>query len=197
MTSKRLFSSVILCVVLFATSYAQNEDLDLLNQQLFFMSINDDIYFYDGQINLNNNDVIYGRMSVNHKRDSKQSVILITQDCWEYIPNDEIHSVVLFGLNNTDDHSETKFVSIENQEKLFRELYVKDSENAIYDLLAKPFDESVMSDIYVMEDNTLIRTYNFWHSGPKADLINYFKDRDNKNYKRRDFKSLDMLFAKL
>lgn len=196
MTSKRLFSTIILCFVLVGTSNAQNEDLYLLNQQLFLMSINDDVYFFDGQINLKNNEVINGLVSINHIKDDKQSVILRANDCWDYIPNEEINSVILFSIENND-YIETKFVSIENQEKLFRELYVKDSENAIYDLHEKPFDDRVIVDIYVLEDNKLIRTYNFWHSGPKADLINYFKDRDNKDYRRRDFKSLDDLFAKL
>ena len=63
--------------------------------------------------------------------------------------------------------------------------------------MEKPFDGKTMSNIYVLENDKLVYIFNFWHSGPKADLLNYFEDRDKKKYKRRDFKNLEKLFAQL
>jgi len=51
--------------------------------------------------------------------------------------------------------------------------------------MKKPFDGKIMNDDHVLENNTLVASYDFWHSDPKSYLFNYCEDRDQKKYKRR------------
>lgn len=203
MVSKILLKSFIILLIASYTpktqAQAQNQvhEVDLLGlQSIQFSTINDEIYFYDGLINLKNNEILEGSISLNHIKDGKYSVILRTKDSCTYISNEDIEDVVLLEKNKHN-VSQTRFVLLENHQKLLRELYFKDSENAIYDAMEKPFDGSVMNDVYVKENGSLIRLFDFWTSGPKKALINYINKRDNKKYKRRDFKSLEQLFATL
>ena len=198
MISKFLQKSafVISCLLVSFSVKAQSDDVFLLNQILVQTEINDKNYFYFGNINLTNNEVLTGNISLNNYRNGQYTAILKTEDSCQYIPNTEIETVELF--NNDDNFNQsTRFITLQNKQKLYRELHVKDSKNAIYDSMEKPFDGKVMSGIYVLENNSLHSIYNFWHSGPKADLLNYFEDRDHKKYKRRDYKNLERLFAQL
>ena len=188
------------CIALFLISTvtianAQDVDLALVNLQIALDNQNN-VDFYDGQVQLKNNETYQGRISLNHFNGDQYAVLLRTNDGCTHISNEEINSVTLFG-NDRYKTTETQFVSLEGHDKLFRILYKKDDGIAVYDSIEKPFDNSIMNDVYILEDNELVSIFNFWSSGPKKDIINYLNERDNSNYKRRDFKSLDDLFAKL
>lgn len=198
MTSKFLLKSILAILFLTASPIVkgQSDDDFILQQTLLNIQLNDTNYFYDGIIYLKNNEVLTGNIGLNRQRDGQYAALLITDDGCQYIPNTEIEIVELFA-NDDNDYESTVFIPLKDKEKLYRELYVKDAENAIYDSMKKPFDGKIMSGVYVLENNSLLSIYNFWHSGPKADLLNYFEDRDQKKYKRRDFKNLETLFAQL
>jgi len=157
---------------------------------------NNSTNFYEGEVHLKNNESFKGLISINKIQNGEYSTLINLEDGCKYVPNKNIKNVVLFGKSK-DQQNETVFVMLQNKRKLYRELYTKDSKNGIYDLLEKPFDWKIMSDVLIMEDNALTSVYNFWSSGPKKDIINYINKRDNKKYKRRDFKSLEKLFAAL
>ncbi|EPR74377.1 hypothetical protein ADIWIN_0478 [Winogradskyella psychrotolerans RS-3] len=197
MTSKiNLSFFVLLGFLAFNTkALAQDENLDLFNQQLFFYS-NLDHDFYDGEITMKNNETINGFVSLNHIDNQHYAVILSTDDGCIYIPNEDVSSVTLFNAHKGETTA-TKFVAIEGYDKLFRELYIKDEDSAIYDLIEAPYDSKIINDVYIKENNTLVSIDDFWTSGPKKDLINYINKRDNTDFKRKDFKSLNTLFAKL
>lgn len=197
MTSKiNLSFFVLLGFLAFNTkALAQDENLDLFNQQLFFYS-NLDYDFYDGEITMKNNEIINGILSLNHIDNEQYAVILSTDDGCIYIPNEDVSSVTLFEIDKGKTTA-TKFVAIEGYDKLFRELYIKNENYAIYDLLEVPYDSKIINDVYIKENNTLVSIDNFWTSGPKKDLINYINERDNTDFKRKDFKSLNTLYAKL
>ncbi|WP_458626252.1 hypothetical protein [Winogradskyella sp. PC D3.3] len=197
MTSKiKLSCFVLLGFLAFNTkALAQDENLNLLNQQLFFYS-NLDYDFFDGEITMKTNETISGRVSLNHIDNQQYAVILQTADGCTYIPNEDISSVTLFDIDKGEIVA-TKFVALKGYDKLFRELYIKDADTAIYDLLETPYDSKIIDNLYIKENNTLVRIDDFWTSGPKKDLINYINNRDFTNYKRKDFKSINDLFAKL
>ncbi|MGB3607833.1 MAG: hypothetical protein WA775_11410 [Psychroserpens sp.] len=198
MVSKLYAASFAILLLFSMGSLQAQSDEEIVLNQLVFNSIieGNSPSFYFGNINLKNNQVLKGDISLNKRQNNEYAAILRNEDGLEYILNSEIESITLIE-NTYDTGLSTRFVPLKNQEKLFRQLYLKDSENAIYDLLEKPFDGRVMNDVYVLNNNELISIYNFWHSGPKADLLHYFEDRDKKAYKRRDFKTLDTLFAQL
>ncbi|WP_299116742.1 hypothetical protein [uncultured Winogradskyella sp.] len=188
-------SSVLLCFILaFTTLNAQELDLNLVN--LTIIQNSNDYSFYNGEVHLKTNETLKGRISLNHINDNQYAVLLKTDQGHTYISNEDVNSVILFN-NGKHQISETKFVAFDGYGKLFRELYKKDDETAIYDSMEKPFDNRIMSGVYVLEDNNLMSIYNFWSSGPKKDIINYINDRDSSNYKRKDFESLNDLFSML
>ncbi|WP_298903895.1 hypothetical protein [uncultured Psychroserpens sp.] len=200
MASKILIKSIfLLCITLsFTNLQAQQHEVELLGlETIQFSTINnDDVYYYTGQIRLKDQQTFNGLISINHKRYKDYTTILKTKDKCVYIPNENIDTVILYKDDNRD-YTETTFVSIKGHDKLFREIYKKDNSTIVYDLLKKPFDGKIMNDIYIKENGKLVSIFNFWSSGPKKDLINYINKRDTKTYKRRDFKSLKDLFAKL
>lgn len=195
MVSKIQCPSLLLIILFLFANPVQSQEFDIIQQQLVLANFDNDItYYYDGEIHLKNSEIYQGRISLNQYNNDQYAAILRADDGCLFIPNIEIETVILY---HHDSNTSTRFVPLKNKEKLYRELYVKDSKNAIFDTMEKPFDGKIMNDVYVLEDNSLVSTYNFWHSGAKADLINYFQDRDQKKYKRRDFKNLETLFAQL
>ena len=60
----------------------------------------------------------------------------------------------------------------------------------IYDESSKP-TTNLVGEIFVKEELNLKSLYNFWSSGPKQDLINYINERDNKSFRKKDFKNID------
>jgi hypothetical protein len=168
--------------------------INLVNLQL---QNNDDVYFYEGKINLKDNNSIDGSISINNKRYGKYLTIVRTKDSCIFIPNTKINSVILYE-NNKNTTVETKFEALNNDNKLYRQVFHNDKKNiTIYDSSKKPYRNRLGYGVYVKENGLTTYTYNFWSSGPKKDLINYLNKRDKTKYKRRDFKSIDDLFQKI
>ena len=200
MSAKTLVRSLILLVfaVHIPNAHAQDNEAVMLGFQTVMLNSLEDntVHYYEGQVHLKDNRVLSGSISLNHVHNSKYSVLLRQNEGCTFITNEDIETVVLF-QNVKDQQAETRFVAIDGKDKLFREIFKKDDDNAIYDSLEKPFDGRIMSGIYIKDNGNLTSIYNFWSSGPKKDLINYINERDDKKYKRRDFKSLEELFALL
>jgi len=198
MISKKLFRYLFTLLFILSASNikAQQHEVDLLGLQTIQFNSDDNFAFFDGEIHLKNNETLKGRISLNHLHNNIYSTSIRTKDGCSYIPNTTIDNVVLY-KNERYKQVETRFIPIEGYSKLFREVFKKDNKTAIYDLLEKPFDGKILSGVYVKENDTMEYVYNFWSSGPKKDLINYINKRDNKAYKRRDFKTLESLFAAL
>ncbi|WP_299225793.1 hypothetical protein [uncultured Psychroserpens sp.] len=173
-----------------ATINGQNHEVNLFTT-IFINNSNDNISFFDGTIKLNNNDVLNGRVSINHIKDQKLSVILKSEHKTKYIPNQDIKEVIL----NNKDGVKTKFITLTNDNKLYREIFSNTNNVTVYDTSKHPFDGRLIGEVLIDNDGTLINTYDFWASGPKQGLINYVSKRDGIKYKRRDFKSLQELFA--
>lgn len=176
---------------------AQKNDDDLVNLQtvLFLTQNNPKTYFFDGKINLNNNDSLIGQISVNHKKNGEYSTIFRHNDSCTFVPNKTIKAVTLF---EQDRKSETKFRFINDSNKLYREIFYNEKKNiSVYDTSDKPFNDKLIAEVFVKENDTIINTFDFWTSGPKKDLINYLRKRDGIKYKRRDFDSLQDLFETL
>ncbi|MDG5491753.1 hypothetical protein [Psychroserpens sp. SPM9] len=190
---------VLWCLSLSFTNQAQNHEIELLGLQTILNNTNDanDYQFFDGEIHLKTEEVLKGDISVNRINEHQKyaAIIRIENECF-YIANTKIKEVYLYERIDKRD-TKTKFVTINGHHKLFREVYKKDTETIVYDLMDKPFDGKILNDVHIMENGNLLSIFNFWTSGPKKDLINYLNKRDNKNYKRRDFKSLEQLFATL
>ena len=201
MAFKTLLKSILILSITFGLSKAfaqQQHEVDLLGLETVLLSSinNNDIHYYDGQVNLKNNQTVKGLISINQRRYKSYVTILKTEKDCIYIPNNSIDNVVLYE-DNSRDYKQTSFVSIKGHDKLLREVYKKDDKTIVYDMLKKPFDGKTMNDIYIKENDKLVSIFNFWSSGSKKDLINYINKRDDKTYRRRDFKSLKDLFAKL
>jgi len=184
---------LFLCLFSFSL-VAQEEQIDLINLQL---QNSNETYFYDGTINLKDNSTIEGRISLNNKRYGEYFTIVKTKDSCIFVPNTNVNSVVLYETNKNTT-VETKFEALNDDDKLYRQIFHNDKKNVtIYDSSKKPYRNQLGYGVFVKENELLTYTHNFWSSGPKKDLINYLNKRDKTKYRRRDFKSLDALFEKI
>jgi len=146
--------------------------------------------YYSGKIILKSQDTLVGAVSLNY-RINEDFVTLINDGTQEQkIPNEKIEKIVLL-----KDNAFTEFESIENSKLLYR--IVHSGKTKIYDSSSKPLNGSLISGVFVKENNQVYDLFDFWSSGPKQDLITYINKRDNANFKRRDFKSTDEIFAYL
>lgn len=145
--------------------------------------------FYLGKIILRSNDTLKGSISLNY-RVNNDFVALFDDGIKEIkIPNDDIMKVVLEDENK----AATEFESIENSKLLYRILY--SGKAKIYDSSSKPQNGSLVSGVFIVENDKVHNLFDFWSSGAKQDLISYINKRDKMNFKRRDFKNVDEIFA--
>ncbi|WP_418509349.1 hypothetical protein [Corallibacter sp.] len=194
---KGLFFSLFLIVAFSAHAQkGHTETLNLINLQLagVFESGSDDIAFFKGEIHLKNGDVLTGDISLNNLCEHGYSAILSQNNNQRIISNKDIKNAVLY---TDDNHAKTVFTVINDDDILYREVFNNHDNVVVYDSSVYPYENKLAETVFVKENNTLTNTFDFWTSGPKKDLINYINNRDGVNYKRRDFKSLDAVFAKL
>ncbi|WP_178985112.1 hypothetical protein [Winogradskyella helgolandensis] len=152
--------------------------------------------FYEGKIILKDSTVYIGKINVNQPFENKMITILNIDNNYTPIDNALIKEVHLEHTENKN-LTETKFINLNSDERLYRLIYQNESLVTVYDSSNKLLDDLLVGRIIIKENNTLIDTWNFWSSGPKKDLINYINERDFTNFKQRNFKSLNDLFAKL
>ena len=147
-------------------------------------------YFFEGEVKLNSNETIHGLISLNQKQNGEYTTAVKNGKSTQYFSNATLQCVVLFSKNKTISGT-TKFEKLPHSEKFYRIL--KEGNTTIYDTSLKPFDGNLVGEIYVKEENTIRSIFNFWSSGPKQDLIDFLNKRDSKNFKRKDFKSTNVL----
>ncbi len=200
---------LLLALLLFTSFYfslkAQNSDLISASLTLL-NSVNNDCDcchtlnmnqpFYEGKIILKDSTVYIGKINVNQPFENKMITILNIDNNYTPIDNALIKEVHLEHTENKN-LTETKFINLNSDERLYRLIYQNESLVTVYDSSNKLLDDLLVGRIIIKENNTLIDTWNFWSSGPKKDLINYINERDFTNFKQRNFKSLNDLFAKL
>lgn len=146
--------------------------------------------YYSGKIILKSQDTLVGAVSLNY-RIKEDFATLFNDGTQEVkIPNENIEKIVLM-----KDNSFTEFERIENSKLLYRVVY--SGKTKIYDSSSKPLNGSLVSGVFVKENDQVHNLFDFWSSGPKQDLIAYINKRDNENFKRKDFKSTDEIFAYL
>lgn len=209
MISKKLHSLLILFLLVISSPNLKAQNLELINTSLQLLnSVNsncncDCIHtldinhpFFEGKITLKDSTVLVGKISVNQYYQNRLITIFNNNDQYEPIDNEIIKDVNLRHDENQIT-KETKFQNISEDNRLYRLVHQKDSNISVYDSSDIPQENSLVGKVYVKENNSITDTWNFWTSGPKKDLINYLNDRDGTNYKRRDFKALDDLFAML
>jgi hypothetical protein len=145
--------------------------------------------YYKGKIMLKSNDTVIGAISLNY-RVNDNFVALLDDGSQEIkIPNEDIIKIVL----EDKDNSLTEFESIENSKLFYRILHSGNVK--IYDSSSKPRNGSLVSGVFVVENNKTHNLFDFWSSGPKQDLITYINKKNNQNFKKRDFKNVDEIFA--
>lgn len=169
---------------------AQNTEIDVFTT--VFMNDDDDPFF-EGNIELKNGDVLYGKVSINKSIYGNYMAIYNSDSETRYIPN---HTIAQVFLKNKRGEA-TKFIAINDDGKLYRSVFSNTSNTTIYDTSKKPFDNRLVGEVIIESNGVYESIFNFWSSGPKQDLINYLKKRDGIAYKRRDFKSIQQLFAAL
>ncbi|WP_225035810.1 hypothetical protein [Winogradskyella sp. SM1960] len=195
----------ILFALISNSIYSQNKALELANALLIsnlnsdcncHNTINTNQPFFEGKVILKDSSVYKGNISINQPFENKMFTILKIDNTYNPLENDLIKEV---HLTHTEEETpkETKYINLNSDERLYRLIYKNDDLVSAYDASNEPFDKSLIGRIFIKENKTLTDTWNFWSSGPKKDVINYINDRDDTNYKRRDFESLNDLFAKL
>lgn len=197
MNLKYLFKYlVLLLTIVFSINLnAQNKD-DLVNLNTILTNeINNNSYnsFFEGTITLKDGDILTGKISLNNIKNQEYSAIYSQNGDWQYIPNHKIKKASLYSKNNP----ETKFYTIKDDDVMYREVYKKNEEIIVFDSSNKPFENRLISTVFIKDKDTLINTFDFWTSSSKKDLINYINNRDGVSYRNRDFKSLEELFEKL
>lgn len=151
------------------------------------------LYFYDGTVTLNNNEVLTGAISLNLKTNKTYFTVIDDGTSIRYIPNTEIAQIALINKNNTALGTESVFEKLGDGSRLYRR--IAKGSVAVYDSSSRPFEGNMVSGVFIKDDNKVHSIFNFWTSGAKQDLLNYINKRDNTKYKRSDFKSVTDLIA--
>lgn len=146
---------------------------------------------YSGSIILKSQNTLTGMISINYRMKENFSALFDDGVQKVKVPNESIEKVFLADSNN----NLSEFESIDGSKLLYRILY--SGKMKIYDSSSKPQNGSLVSGIFIKENDQIHSLFNFWSSGPKQDLINYINKRDNEHFKRRDFKTTDEIFAYL
>ena len=193
----RLKIVVLIFSVFSFSATAQDVGLEMLNIVNMQLQNADELHFFKGKIELKNNTTITGNIGINAKRYGKYYTVVRTKDSCNYILNEEINAVYLYETQKGV-ATETKFEALEEGNKLYRRIFHNEKRNVtVYDTSVVPFRNRLAYGVFVKDKGVLTYTHNFWTSGPKKDLINYINKRDKTKYKRRDFKTLQDLFAKV
>ncbi|WP_452223064.1 hypothetical protein [Lacinutrix chionoecetis] len=206
MKSKTFTVSIVLILFLATPMFAQSKyentstatALATLNLILLLNSNNDNgpNEAYQGEMTLKNGELIEGVFSLNNRIfDDEYVVINYTEDDSQSYSTDVIDNIVFYHADDT--LTETIYKSENNTNYLLREVYNSDDDVVVYDSSVNPFRETLFGNVYVKEENELIDTWHFWSSGPKHDLIRYVRNKDGVRYKRKTFKSLKDVYAKL
>ncbi|RZJ99898.1 MAG: hypothetical protein EOO46_21620 [Flavobacterium sp.] len=153
--------------------------------------IQQDEEYYPGKIILKSNDTLVGRISLNYRTKENFSALFNDGAKDVKIPNERIGKIIFSDRNN----EVTEFESLDNSKQLYRILY--SGKVKIYDSSSRPQGGNLVGGVFIKEDNQIYSLFNFWSSGPKQDIIDYINKRDGVNFKRRDFKSSDEIFAYL
>ncbi|RZK08837.1 MAG: hypothetical protein EOO46_13920 [Flavobacterium sp.] len=153
--------------------------------------IQQDEEYYPGKIILKSNDTLVGKISLNYRIKENFSALFNDGAKEVKIPNESIGKIILSNRNN----EWTEFESLDNSKQLYRILY--SGKVKIYDSSSKPQGGNLVSGVFIKENDKVYSLFNFWSSGPKQDLIDYINKRDGENFKRRDFKNSDEIFAYL
>ncbi|MFY0482068.1 hypothetical protein ACI6PS_05630 [Flavobacterium sp. PLA-1-15] len=153
--------------------------------------IQQDEEYYPGKIILKTNDTLIGRISLNYRIKENFSALFNDGTNDVKIPNKSIGKIILFDRNN----EVTEFESLDNSKQLYRILY--SGKVKIYDSSSRPQAGNLVGSVFINENNQVYSLFNFWSSGSKQDLIDYINKRDGENFKRRDFKTNDAIFAYL
>lgn len=201
----RIFLTVIITFLSF-NSFSQDK-LQLINNLLILSNnlnesccgsyFNTNQPFFDGVIILQDDTTLKGRLSLNQPFKNKYVSILEKDGVFQLIDNINIKEVTFFE-NENNETLETKFTIILDDEKLYRTVFDNGTNIVVYDSFSEPFNgKKLEGKVLVKDEDELTDTWNFWTSGPKKDIINYLNQRDGTTYKRRDFKTLEDLFAKL
>lgn len=209
MISKKLHTCLFFLLLVISTLSSKAQNFELINASLQLLNsannscscdcianLNTNVPFYEGKITLKDRTVLTGEISVNQQFQNTLITLFKSDDQYEAIANATIKDVSIFN-SDTILTDVTKFVNINDDDRLYRLVYDNADETRVYDSSSKLTDTDLVGRIFIIKHNTLIDTWNFWSSGPKKDLINYLNDRDDTTYKRRDFESLTDLFAKL
>ena len=153
--------------------------------------IQQDEAYYPGKIILKSNDTLVGKISLNYRIKENFSALFNDGIKEVKIPNDSIAKIILSYKNN----ELTEFESLDNSKQLYRVLY--SGKVKIYDSSSRPQAGNLVSGVFIKENDQVYGLFNFWSSGPKQDMIDYINKRDGENFKRRDFKTNDAIFAYL
>ena len=153
--------------------------------------IQQDEEYYPGKIILKSQDTLVGMISLNYRL--KENYVALFDDGIQEvkISNESIGKIILSSRNN----DLTEFESLDNSKLLYRILY--SGKVKVYDSSSRPQNGNLVSSVFIKENDLVYRLFNFWSSGPKQDLIDYINQRDGENFKRRDFKNSDEIFAYL
>ena len=209
MISKKIPTVLFLFSLVISSSHLKAQNLELMNASLQLLNsvnsscncdctetLNINSPFFEGQLILKDETVYNGKISINQPYQNKLITILNLDNNYVPIDNDLIKDVI-FRRTENENETETKFTNLNSDDRLYRLIFQNESLVRVYDSSNELLDNSLAGRIIIEENNIITDTWNFWSSSPKKDVINYLNNRDNTNYKRRDFESLNDLFAKL
>lgn len=148
--------------------------------------------FYEGKLLLTNSDTLSGLVSLNFSKDRKYFTQVKDGGNLHVISNGEISKVILYATYKGQ-KAATNFEKLSDDGKFYRILGV--GEVTVYDCSIRPFTGNIVSEVFVKEHNSVRSLFNFWSSGAKQDLVDYINEKENKKFKKRDFKSAEELIA--
>ncbi len=200
MDMKSLLASFSLAIITLAatpqTARAQDAAtvLDIASNLLLVLGdAEQEIYFYPGQMILADGWLVEGEIAMNLREGNDFVTILLTEEEEIAYNNSEIDLIKLYNENE----GFTSFTKLPGRASFSREVFRKNDSLTVYDSGYRPFTDNLRGQVFVKDGEEITNTWNFWTSSSEKDLINYLSDRDGVKYRRRDFNSLEEIFAKL
>jgi hypothetical protein len=156
-------------------------------------STEQEIYFYPGEMILADGWLVTGEIAINIRDGNDLINIILTEDEEIVLEPDEIDIIKLYDERN----GYTQFEKLPGRRLFSRLVFEKNESFKVYDSGYRPFTDNLRGRVFIETENEVKDLWSFWTGSSEKDLINYINDRDNQNYRRRDFETVQNIFDKL
>jgi hypothetical protein len=185
---KAIFISLLIIISFNLKSYSQVDDFP------YFVFFDDakkiELKSYEGRVFTKSNETIIGMITLFSKLGKTDVVKINQKDTVIRIPYSQISHITIFKSDRMIfDNDTTSFYFFGGNPKLYRLL--AEGQVKLFDNLPYIIEKagSIGNEIFVLENDKLKNTFNFWGINTKRDLVRYLNKKTNKKYPPSKFKN--------